>query len=149
MDNYELIRTAHRVYGRCISEVSEITGLSRNTVRKALHGEAWGYKERAHQPFPVLEPYLHLIDDWLKEDKKQPRKQRHTARRIYHRLVAELPPPAKNRPVFVFLMDPLRVAEFEFYVDDFTEIWLENGRAQSGQRWFGSRGETPASAHSW
>ena len=87
MDNYELIRTAHRVYGRCISEVSEITGHSRNTVRKALHGEPWGYKERAHQPFPILEPYLHLIDDWLKEDKKQPRKQRHTARRIYHRLV--------------------------------------------------------------
>jgi transposase len=89
MDKYELIRTAHRVYGQSIVEVSEMTGHSRNTVRKALHGEPWGYKERAHQAFPVLEPYLPLIDDWLKEDKKQPKKQRHTARRIYHRLVAE------------------------------------------------------------
>lgn len=89
MDKYKLIRTAHRVYGQSILEVSEMTGHSRNTVRKALHGEPWGYKERAHQAFPVLEPYLPLIDDWLKEDKKQPRKQRYTARRIYLRLVAE------------------------------------------------------------
>lgn len=89
MDRYELVRTAHRVYGRNITEVSEMTGHSRNTVRKALNGELWGYKERVHQAFPVLEPYLPFIDTWLEQDKKQPKKQRHTARRIYHRLVSE------------------------------------------------------------
>jgi hypothetical protein len=30
-----------------------------------------------------------IIDQWLVEDRKRPPKQRHTARRIYHRLVAE------------------------------------------------------------
>jgi transposase len=66
-----------------------MTGHSRNTIKKALRGEAWGYKERSHQPFPVLGPYLKTIDGWLKGDKGQPRKQRHTARRIYNRLVEE------------------------------------------------------------
>jgi len=66
-----------------------MTGHSRNTVKKALRGEAWGYRERQHQPFPVLGPYLEIIDGWLKADKSQPRKQHHTARRIYNRLLEE------------------------------------------------------------
>lgn len=35
-----------------------ITGHSRNTIKKAIRGEPWGYKERLHQPFPVLYKYL-------------------------------------------------------------------------------------------
>lgn len=89
MDQYEMIRTSVRNYGSSISEVARTTGHSRNTIRKALNGEHWEYKERAHQPYPVLEPYLEIIDGWLKEDKKNPRKQRHTGRRIFHRLRAE------------------------------------------------------------
>ena len=36
-----------------------------------------------------MDPYLDLVDGWLIEDKSAPRKQRHTARRIYQRLVDE------------------------------------------------------------
>ena len=89
VDQYEFIRTAHRVYGKSISELSRMTGHSRNTVKKALREEAWGYKERNQQPFPVLGPYLEIINGWLEHDKGVPKKQRHTARRIYHRLVEE------------------------------------------------------------
>ncbi len=89
MDQYEFIRTAHRVYGKNISELSRMTGHSRNTVKKAIRGEPWGYRERERQPFPVLGPFLAIIDDWLTDDKGQPKKQRHTARRIYNRLVVE------------------------------------------------------------
>jgi predicted transcriptional regulator len=89
MDQYELVRTSHRVYGKNISEIARLTGHSRNTIKKAIRGELWGYRERQHQPFPALEPFLKVIETWLKEDKDQPKKQRHTARRIYHRLVAE------------------------------------------------------------
>ena len=89
MDQYEFIRTAHRVYGKNISELSRMTGHSRNTIKKAICGEPWGYKERKHQSFPVLGPYLGTIDEWLVKDKGEPKKQRHTARRIYNRLVAE------------------------------------------------------------
>lgn len=89
VDQYELIRTAYRQYGKNISELSRMTGHSRNTIKKALKGEAWGYAERKIQAFPRLGPYLEQIDNWLQADKKQPRKQRHTARRIYNRLVTE------------------------------------------------------------
>lgn len=89
MDQYEFVRTAHRVYGKNISELSRMTGHSRNTVKKAIRGEPWEYRERKNQPFPVLAPYLDSISEWLVNDKEQPKKQRHTARRIYNRLVTE------------------------------------------------------------
>jgi transposase len=89
MDQYEMIRTGYRVYGQNISEMARTTGHSRNTIKKAIRGEPWGYQERVHQPFPVLDKYLTVIDGWLMGDKDRPRKQRHTARRIYNRLVEE------------------------------------------------------------
>ena len=89
MDQYEHIRTAHRVYGQSISEISRTTGHSRNTIRKALNGEHCGYSPRQRQAYPVLEPFMATIDGWLREDKKQPVKQRHTAQRVFQRLVAE------------------------------------------------------------
>lgn len=89
MDQYEMIRTGCRVYSKNISEMARMTGHSRNTIKKAIRGEPWGYKERAHQPFPVLEKYLTIIDGWLKGDKDKPKKQHHTARRVYNRLVEE------------------------------------------------------------
>lgn len=89
MNQYEVVRTAHRVYGQSISELSRITGHSRNTIKKAIRGEPWGYKEREHQPFPALAPFMEVIEGWLTTDKQQPQKQRHTARRIYNRLVEE------------------------------------------------------------
>jgi transposase len=89
MDQYEFVRTAHRVYGKNISELSRMTGHSRNTIKKAIRGEPWGYRERQHQSFPALGSYLQIIDNWLKQDKEEPKKQRHTARRVYNRLVDE------------------------------------------------------------
>jgi len=89
MDQYEFIRTAHRVYGKNITDLSRQTGHSRNTIKKALRGEPCGYRERQSQGAPVLGSYQAIIDEWLLKDKEQPRKQRHTSRRIYNRLVAE------------------------------------------------------------
>lgn len=89
MDQYEYIRTAHRVYGKKIRQIARDTGHSKNTVKKALRRQFVGYQPRSQQPYPVLGPYLNIIDRWLKADKKSPKKQRHTARRIYHRLEYE------------------------------------------------------------
>lgn len=86
MDQYEHIRTAHRVYGQSISEIARITGHSRNTIRKALSETYDGYSLRQYQPFPVLGPFQKTIDVWLSDDRERPRKQRHTARRIFDRL---------------------------------------------------------------
>lgn len=57
MDHYELIRTAHRVYGKSGRKIARDTGRSRNTVKKALQGESWGYRQRSRQAYPVLDPY--------------------------------------------------------------------------------------------
>jgi transposase len=89
MDQYEYIRIAYRVYGKSVRRIARETGHDRKTIRKVLRGEASGYGERRSQPYPVLGPYLELIDLWLEGDKEAPKKQRHTATRIYHRLVSE------------------------------------------------------------
>ena len=89
VDQYEYIRTAHRVYGKTIRQIARDTGHSKNTIKKALRSQMTGYPVRVRQPYPVLGPYLHIIDRWLTADKESPRKQRHTARRIYHRLQYE------------------------------------------------------------
>ncbi len=75
MDQYEFIRTGYRVYGKSISELSRTTGHSRNTMKKAIREEPWGYKARRHQGFPVLGPYMGVVDRWLKGDRKEPKKQ--------------------------------------------------------------------------
>lgn len=89
MDQYELVRTGYRVYGKNISELARLTGHSRNTVKKALRGEPWGYKERSRQLFPALGDYLAIIESWLENDKDKLAKQRHTTHRIYNRLLDE------------------------------------------------------------
>jgi len=89
VDQYEYIRMAHRVYGKKIREIARQTGHSRNTIKKVLQSEYNGYKPRIKQPYPVLGPYLKVIDKWLEDDKQRPKKQRHTAVRIYNRLKQE------------------------------------------------------------
>ncbi|MHB9145722.1 MAG: hypothetical protein ACYC5Y_10365 [Symbiobacteriia bacterium] len=40
-------------------------------------------------PQPVMGPFVEVVKAWLKADEAVPRKQRHTTRRIYDRLVTE------------------------------------------------------------
>jgi transposase len=89
LDQYEHIRIAHRVYGEGIRSIARRTGHSRITIRNILRGTYHGYPAREQQPYPVLGPYLPIIDGWLEHDKSQPRKQRHTAERVFQRLVRE------------------------------------------------------------
>jgi transposase len=89
MDQYEYIRIAHRVYGKGIRQIQRETGHDRKTIRKALREEPYGYSKRDRQPAPIVGPHLEVIQGWLTADKEISKKQRHTARRIYHRLVSE------------------------------------------------------------
>ena len=89
VDQYSYIRTAHRVYGKKIKQIAQETGHSKNTIRKVVRGEYSGYTPRVEQPYPVLGPYLNIIDQWLTDDKKWHRKQRHTAVRVFNRLKSE------------------------------------------------------------
>ena len=49
--------------------ISGETGHSKNTIKKILRGEYIGYKPRVEQPYPILGPYLKIIDEWLESDK--------------------------------------------------------------------------------
>jgi transposase len=62
----------------------------RRTVNQALESSVPPVKRRpASRPAPKLGAYRELIDEWLVGDLVAPRKQRHTAKRIWKRLVDE------------------------------------------------------------
>ena len=87
MDEKERIRIAHILQEMSIREIAEKMHHSRKTVRKALADAsppAYTRRELPHQP--VIEPVKDIIDGWLAEDSFRPRKQRHTAHRVYERL---------------------------------------------------------------
>ena len=65
-------------------------GISRESVKKMLRFSVPpGYRRTAPVRRPKLDGFSEIIDQWLKEDLKQLRKQRHTAKRIFDRLRAE------------------------------------------------------------
>ena len=72
------IRAAERKYG-----------VGFRTVRKAL-ASVWPEPRRElPRRRTQLDPYHEVIDEWLRTDLDAPRKQRHTTKRIFDRLVAE------------------------------------------------------------
>ncbi len=89
MNHYETIRTLSRVYKKSIREISRETGHHRNTIKKALAGEAPKYTRKSIPKSNLMEPYTPLLESWLHEDQQSHRKQRHTAQRIFDRLVDE------------------------------------------------------------
>jgi len=58
-----------------------------DTLAKILsHHEPPGYRRTAPRTKPKLDPFLGVIHQILDDDRKAPKKQRHTARRIFERL---------------------------------------------------------------
>ena len=58
-----------------------------DTLTKILaHEEPPGYRKRKDREKPVLGPFIPLIKEILETDKKAPKKQRHTVKRIFERL---------------------------------------------------------------
>jgi transposase len=89
MDQYELIRTAQRVYKKSIRQISRETGHTRKTIRKVLQGLEPKYRRKEEPGCAVMDPVAAMVEGWLKADQQEHRKQRHTAHRIYTRLVEE------------------------------------------------------------
>lgn len=73
-------------------EISRRLGVSRTTVAKyANHGDYSPRPSNAVRPVRSLvdDGYAAIVDGWLTADLRMPVKQRHTATRVYERLVAE------------------------------------------------------------
>ena len=87
VDMYVRVRRACMVEGMSIREAARVFGLHRDTVRKMLvYSVPPGYRRERPPRRPKLEPYTGVIDRILDEDLSLPKKQRHTAKRIYDRL---------------------------------------------------------------
>lgn len=89
MDQYELIRTAARVYQKSIRQIARETGHTRKTIRKVLAGWEPKYRRRHEPASRVMNSVAAIIEGWLRADQETPKKQRHTAHRIWTRLVEE------------------------------------------------------------
>ena len=87
---YVRVRRACMVEGMSVREASRVFGLHRDTVRKMLaYSAPPGYRRQDPPRRPRLEPFTGVIDAILEADRQVPRKQRHTAKRIFERLRGE------------------------------------------------------------
>jgi transposase len=140
------IRKNYYDEGTSLTQISRETGFDRKTVRKYIEKENWNLEGFIQESPSIIEPYKPLIDQWLENDKYQRRKQRHTARRIYQRLLEEADGfDASYRTVSNYVKKarhriyqssrgylPLQHIPGEAQVDFGEADFIENGRRFSG-----------------
>ncbi len=90
MELYERIRKEHRE-GVSIRSLADRHGVHRRAVREAIAASTPPSRKTPDRGSPALGPWKPTIRGWLEADvaDKVPRKQRHTARRVWQRLVDE------------------------------------------------------------
>ena len=85
---YERIRKEHDA-GVSIRELSRRHRVHRRDVRAAIADPQPAARKVAVRERPALGPHEEVVRQWLRDDRSAPRKQRHTARRVWQRLVEE------------------------------------------------------------
>lgn len=89
MDMIGRIRRLHSRGKRSEREIARMTGLSRNTVAKWLHGEVDGPPKYRRGEMPgKLKAFKEAIRLALKADARRPRHERRTARALYAEIKA-------------------------------------------------------------
>ncbi|NNJ47897.1 MAG: IS21 family transposase [Acidimicrobiia bacterium] len=86
---YEQIRRVHEREQLSIRELSRRFGVHRRDVRAALESAVPAPRKISERPAPKMDEFKPIIDGWLEADRSLPRKQWHTARRVWQRLVDE------------------------------------------------------------
>ncbi len=115
---FEAIRRDHRREELSIRGLADRYRVHRRTVREALASAAPPPRKIPVRAAPRLDPVRAVIDEMLRGDLDAPRKQRHTARRVHARLVAEH---GQTEITYSTVRDYVRVRR--------PEIWAEAGRS--------------------
>ena len=88
---FEQIRREYEFGLGTISGVARKYGVHRRMVRQAVSDALPPDRKQPERQRPALSLVMGFIDEVLNSDRRMPRKQRHTARRIWHRIRAEMP----------------------------------------------------------
>jgi transposase len=90
MEMWRDIRRRVLVEGEGKRQICREYSIHFRTLQKILsHPEPPGYRQTRPREKRKIGPYLSLIEEFLTADRKAPKKQRHTAKRIFDRLVDE------------------------------------------------------------
>lgn len=137
MYDKEMVRKAHIRDGKSKSRIAQELGMDWRTVDKLLSmepEEVPQYRRKKAISRPVLGQYIGIMEHWLTLDTQAPRKQRHTAQRMYERLreehgytgsysaVRDYFKQVRQKPAEVFL--PLAFAPGEMAQVDWAEVTI-------------------------
>ena len=87
---YGRVRRACHVDGLSERAAAQLFGIDRKTLSKILeHSVPPGYRRSKPPVRPKLDAFIPIIDQILEADRALPKKQRHTAQRIFERLREE------------------------------------------------------------
>lgn len=94
MDDINDIRDQYYNQGKNLSEIAAETKHNWKTIKKYVDKEDFNTSSLAEKLASVrvskLDAFKSYIDEWLEADKRAPRKQRHTAKRVFNRLCNEV-----------------------------------------------------------
>ena len=91
MELFEQIRREYEFGVGTIKGVAHKLGVHRRMVRQALANAEPPEREQSQRERPAIGPLRAFINAILEADRKAPRKQRHTAHRIFERIRTEMP----------------------------------------------------------
>ena len=106
---FEEIRSEYEHGAGTILGVTEKFGVHRRMVRHALENSMPPERKRAERDRPVISLVKEFIDGILESDQKAPRKQRHTAHRIYVRIDKELKVKVGESTVRRYVRERMRI----------------------------------------
>lgn len=87
MEQIYRIKNIDKYEGKSLRKISKITGHDFSTVKKYVEKEDFNQKIKPKRKrVSKLSPYRSIVTNWLLMDQNAPRKQQHTAKRVYDRL---------------------------------------------------------------